>query len=188
MGDKGDGLRDEIAPMIYGLDVDGARKRAETMVFVKDTSSDPLGGRVLTQPHKAGAIDFAESDLMKGDVADASDLAGKVMADPAGDHGRAQYVLARIDLMQGQPDKAMEGFAATLKLSQDPRTVAWSHIYLGTALRQHEPTGSVQGGIRVPSGAGVARCASGHEARGRKRGKAAVCVAATRGSAAAKDG
>ncbi len=131
MGDKGDGLRDEIAPMIYGLDVDGARRRAETMVFVKDASSDPLGGRVATQPHKAGAIDFAEADLMKGDVADASDLAGKVMADPAGDHGRAQYVLARIDLMQGQPDKAIEGFAATLKLSQDPRTVAWSHIYLG---------------------------------------------------------
>ena len=53
------------------------------------------------------------------------------MADPAGDHGRAQYLLARVDLMEGQPDKAMEGFEATLKLSQDPRTMAWSHIYLG---------------------------------------------------------
>ena len=131
MGSKGDGLRDEIAPMIYGLDVDGQRKRAETIMFVKDTSSDPLGGRVATQPRRAGPMDFAETDLMKGDIADAADLAGKVMSDPAGDHGRAQYVLARIDLMQGQPDKAMDGFAATLKLSQDPRTLAWSHIYLG---------------------------------------------------------
>ncbi len=131
MGTKGDGLRDEIAPMIYGLDVDGERRRAERTVFVKDESSDPLGGRVVAKPRRVGPIDTAETDLMKGDIAGAADLAGKVMADPAGDHGRAQYVLARIDLMQGQPDKAMEGFAATLKMSQDPRTVAWSHIYLG---------------------------------------------------------
>ena len=131
MGAKGDGLRDEIAPMIYGLDVDGQRRRAERIAFVKDTSSDPLGGRVVAKPRVAGPMEFAETDLMKGDVADAADLAGKVMADPAGDHGRAQYVLARIDLMQGQPDKAMEGFAATLKMSRDPRTLAWSHIYLG---------------------------------------------------------
>lgn len=131
MGAKGDGLRDEIAPMIYGLDVDGERRRAERMVFVAENTSDPLRGRVVAKPRQAGPMEFAETDLMKGDVADAADLAGKVMADPAGDHGRAQYVLARIDLMQGQPDKAMEGFAATLKMSQDPRTVAWSHIYLG---------------------------------------------------------
>lgn len=131
MGHTGDGLRDEIAPMIYGMDVDGEERRAEATIFVKDTSSDPLGGRVIAQSHKNGPMELAELDLMKGNIADAADLAGKVMTDPAGDHGRAQYVLARIDLMQGQPDKAMEGFSETLKLSQDPRTLAWSHIYLG---------------------------------------------------------
>ena len=131
MGSKGDGLRDEIAPMIYGMDVDGERRRAERIAFVKDSGSDPLGVRVVPKPRTSGPIDSAESDLMKGDVAGAAELADKVMADPAGDHGRAQYVLARIDLMQGQPDKAMEGFNSTLKLSQDPRTVAWSHIYMG---------------------------------------------------------
>ena len=131
MEHNGDGLRDEIAPMIYGMDVDSELKLAQTTIFVKDSSSDPLGGRVTNQPHPPAMVDTAEADLMKGDVADAADLAGKVLADPAGDHGRAQYVLARIDLMQGQPDKAMEGFATTLRLSQDPRTMAWSHIYLG---------------------------------------------------------
>ena len=131
MGRVGDGLRDEIAPMIYGLNVDGERKRAETMVYVKDTASDPLGGRVAAKPRTAGPMELAERDLMTGNLADAADLADKVLTDPAGDHGRAQYVLARINLMQGQPDKAMDGFSATLKLSQDPRTLAWSHIYLG---------------------------------------------------------
>ena len=128
---NGDGLRDEIAPMIYGLDVAGERKRAEEIVFVPDTARDPLGRSTSSHPRAPEGIDLAEADLMKGDVPDAADLAGKAMADPAGDHGRAQYVLARIDLMQGQPEKAIAGFKATLQLSHDPRTVAWSHIYLG---------------------------------------------------------
>jgi len=58
-------------------------------------------------------------------------LSEKALADPAGDHARAAYVLARIDLMEGDPEKASEGFRQTLALSKDPRTLAWSHIYLG---------------------------------------------------------
>lgn len=131
MEHNGDGLRDEIAPMIYGMDVDGERRRASEIVWVPDTNQDPLGRRVATRRQPAEGMDLAEADLMKGNIPDAADLAGKAMADPAGDHGRAQYVLARIDLMQGQPEKAIEGFQATLRLSHDPRTVAWSHIYLG---------------------------------------------------------
>ena len=76
-------------------------------------------------------MDQAEAALLMGNLPDAADLAGKAMEDPAGDHGRAQYVLARIDLMQGQPEKALAGFQSTLKLSHDPRTLAWSHIYMG---------------------------------------------------------
>ncbi len=131
MEHQGDGLRDEIAPMIYGIDVDGERRRAQAIAFVPDDRRDPLGRSFAAKPRAPESIDLAEADLMKGDIPEAADLAGKAMADPAGDHGRAQYVLARIDLMQGQPDKAIEGFKTTLKLSHDPRTVAWSHIYLG---------------------------------------------------------
>ncbi len=131
MAKNGDGLRDEIAPMIYGMDVEGERQKAERTIFIKDNSTEPMGGRVATPPRALRPIEMAEADLMRGKIPDAADLADKEMANPAGDHARAQYVLARIDLMQGQPDKAMEGFEQTLKLSQDPRTVAWSHIYLG---------------------------------------------------------
>ena len=131
MEHNGDGLRDEIAPMIYGLDVDGERRRAESTIFIKDTSSDPLGGRVRAPAQALTPIDRAEMDLMQGKVADAEDLADKELAKPEGDHGRALYVLARIELMQGQPERAMDGFEQTLKVSHDPRTVAWSHIYLG---------------------------------------------------------
>ncbi len=131
MGHNGDGLRDEIAPMIYGMDVGRERQHAESIAFQKDNSSDPLRRSNPVTAHAPQGMDLAEAALMKGNVGGAADLADKAMADPAGDHGRAQYVLARINLMEGQPERAISGFEETLKLSHDPRTVAWSHIYLG---------------------------------------------------------
>jgi hypothetical protein len=53
------------------------------------------------------------------------------MSDPKADHGEAAYLLARVDLMEGHAEDAKTGFEKTLALSKDPRTVAWSHIYLG---------------------------------------------------------
>jgi hypothetical protein len=129
MEKTGDGLRDEIAPMIYGMDVGGEERHARQILFVKEAPSDPL--RPSPRPHAAQGMDLAEFDLMKGDSDAAAQLADKEMLAPNGDHGRAQYVLARIDLMHGDAEKAQEGFQATLKMSKDPRTLAWSHIYLG---------------------------------------------------------
>jgi hypothetical protein len=129
MEKTGDGLRDEIAPMIYGMDVGGEEQHARRILFVKEVPSDPL--HPSARPHAIVGLDLAEMDLMKGDTDAAANLAGKEMLSPSGDHGRAQYVLARIDLMHGDAEKAQEGFQLTLKLSKDPRTLAWSHIYLG---------------------------------------------------------
>jgi hypothetical protein len=126
---NGDGLRDEIAPMIYGMDVEREKKEDEQILFVKTVPPDPL--RPERQARKIEGMDLAELDLIKGDSEGAAELSEKVMADPAGDHARAAYVLARIDLMEGDPEKASQGFELTLQLSKDPRTMAWSHIYLG---------------------------------------------------------
>ena len=129
MEHTGDGLRDEIAPMIYGMDVDRERKHAEEILFVKAAPSDPL--RPASPPRRLAGLDLAERDLMQGNVGDAEDLAEKSLDDPAADKGRARYILARIDLMQKHPDEAIAGFQSALQLSKDPRTQAWSHIYLG---------------------------------------------------------
>ena len=129
MGKNGDGLREEIAPMIYGMDVDRERKHAQEIVFLKEGTADPLHPH--SAPRTITGMDLAELDLMKGNTADAGEIAEKTMANPKGDHGRAQYVLARIALMEKQPEEAMKGFADTLALSKDPRTLAWSHIYRG---------------------------------------------------------
>ena len=127
---NGDGLRDEIAPMIYTMDVDGQRRHAEQIVFAKTSSADPLG-RAPVAPRQLSAMDQAEMSLAKGDIPAALELAEKVNADPHGDHGRALYTLARIDLMQRDPGKASEEFQEAIRKTNDPRTVAWSHIYLG---------------------------------------------------------
>jgi tetratricopeptide (TPR) repeat protein len=134
MASNGDGLRDEIAPMIYGMDVDGQRKHAEGLVWAKDVQDDPL--RPSQAPRKLSAMDLAELDLMTGKPGDAQDLAEAALAAPAlpanePDRARATYILARIELMQGDPEKSMAGFQQALALSKDPRTQAWSHIYLG---------------------------------------------------------
>jgi hypothetical protein len=129
MEKNGDGLRDEIAPMIYGMDIDGERRHAEQTVFVKEAPADPLGPSV--RPHKMEGLELAEEDLVKGQTADAAALAEKAMTDPQADHGEAAYLLARVDLVEGHPEDAKAGFEKTLTLSKDPRTLAWSHIYLG---------------------------------------------------------
>jgi hypothetical protein len=137
MEHNGDGLRDEIAPMVYGMDVDRELKHAEQVQFAKTVPSDPL--QPTFQPRAVQGMDLAELDLMKGQLDQAADLAGKVMNDPQGDHGRAQYVLARIDLMQGDADEAQTGFRKALTLTRDPRTLAWSHIYLGRLYDIEQP-------------------------------------------------
>jgi tetratricopeptide (TPR) repeat protein len=76
-------------------------------------------------------MQLAEMKIFKGDLDGASALAKAALADPNGDHAQAHFVLARVNLMQRQPGAAIGDFEETLKSSNDPRTLAWSHIYLG---------------------------------------------------------
>ena len=69
--------------------------------------------------------------LFKGDKDGADEIAEKVLASPTGDHARANYLVARINLLDQEPDDAVTHFHAALETSRDPRTLAWCHIYLG---------------------------------------------------------
>ncbi len=129
-------LSENIGPMIYGMDVDDERKRALQIDFLPTSSSDVVR-RVPRQPV---GMDLAEMKLMKGDSDGAEEIATRTLAEPAGDHGRAHYLLARVELLRGNPDEAMDHFQQALKISKDPRTLAWSHIYLGRLYdTQHVP-------------------------------------------------
>jgi tetratricopeptide (TPR) repeat protein len=67
---------------------------------------------------------------MKGDLEGSSELADAALkADP--DNAAAHYLMGRIDLMQSNPNGALDELTQAVKLSHDPRTIAWAHIYLG---------------------------------------------------------
>lgn len=86
---------------------------------------------VRRAPRQLTGIELGEMKMLKGDLDGAEAIAQAALSDPKGDHGQAYYLMARVDLMQSKPGAAVNDFEATLKSSKDPRTVAWSHIYLG---------------------------------------------------------
>ena len=120
-------LKDNIGQMVYGMDVEHERHLDQTISFLPAASHEVVQ-RSRVQPT---GLQLAELKMMQGDPTTAEQMAEKALADPAGDHAAAHYILARIDLMERQPDDAITHFEAALSSGHDPRTLAWSHIYLG---------------------------------------------------------
>jgi hypothetical protein len=120
-------LKENMGQMVYGMDVDRERHKDQQIAFLPNGSHDVLR-RATTQ---LTGLQLAEMKIFKGDLTGAADIANKVLADPTGDHAQAHYVLARVNLMQRQPGAAINDFQEVLDTSKDPRTLAWSHIYLG---------------------------------------------------------
>ena len=127
MEKDGVSLKENMGQMVYGMDVDRERHKDQQIAFLPESSHDVLR-RATTQ---LSGLQLAELKIFKGDLTGASDIANKVLADPTGDHAQAHYVLARVNLMQRQPGAAIGDFQEVLDTSKNPRTLAWSHIYLG---------------------------------------------------------
>ncbi|MGA8161388.1 MAG: tetratricopeptide repeat protein [Acidobacteriaceae bacterium] len=125
-----DSLDTAIGPMVYGMDVDGEIHRAKQIAFDAQGEGDIMT-RSPQRPPQPKELDLAEMKLMKGDVAGAQALAQKALATHSGQPGRADFILARVDLMNGKMDDAETAFRGTLAASQDARMLAWSHIFLG---------------------------------------------------------
>ncbi len=130
-------LKDDIGEMVYSMDVDQQVHRARDTVFDKEADEDVLQ---RYQPRKLTGLDLAEAKLSTGDVQGAGALAEKALADETdtvqsqADSARAHFILARVDLMTGHPEQAIDDFQKTLALSKQQRLLAWSHIYLGRML------------------------------------------------------
>ncbi len=122
-----DSLKEAIGPMVYGMDIDQQTHRARDIHFAEEGSSDVIRHATRT-PH---GLDLAEIKLHQGDVPGAEKLAQQALAEHTPDPGRADYILALTNVMQGHMDEAEKSFGETIRLSNDPRLLAWSHIYLG---------------------------------------------------------
>lgn len=120
-------LNDDIGEMVYGMDVDREHHSAQQIVFLREGTHDV----VRRAPRQLTGIELGEMKMLKGDLDGATSIAKAALADPKADHAQAHYLMARLDLMQREPAAAISDFKATLETSKDPRTLAWSHIYLG---------------------------------------------------------
>ena len=121
-------LQEMVGIMIYGMNVGIEKRRVQDIVFASHTDQD------ITEPvapPQSVMLDDAENKLVDGDSAAAARLARQALADHTDNPGRAQFILARADIMSGQMDAAVQAFTQAAEISHDLRTVAWSHIYLG---------------------------------------------------------
>jgi tetratricopeptide (TPR) repeat protein len=130
-------LRDTIGEMVYSMDIDQQVRRIHLLEFDKEADGDVLQ---RSKPRKLTGLDLAEAKLAAGDTATASSLARQALTpnsdspEAAADTARANFILARVAIVTGHPDDAIDGFQKTLAGSKEPRLLAWSHIYLGRML------------------------------------------------------
>jgi tetratricopeptide (TPR) repeat protein len=130
-------LTDTIGEMVYSMDVDQQVHRARQIEFDKEADGDVL---TRPKPRKLTGLDLAEARLSAGDVATAGAMARQALTvrgdslDSVADSARANFILARVSIMTGHPEDAINDFQKTLATSKEPRLIAWSHIYLGRML------------------------------------------------------
>jgi len=130
-------LRDVIGEMVYGMDVESQVHRARQIDFDTVADDDVLQ---RTKPRVLTGLDLAEARLSAGDIAGASAIAHKALSEPpdslkaVADGARANFILARVAILTGHPEEAVDDFQKTLATSKEPRQLAWSHIYLGRML------------------------------------------------------
>jgi tetratricopeptide (TPR) repeat protein len=135
----GTSLSNDIGPMVYGMDIPRETHRDQQIAFVPDTTQEV----VHRAPRQLTGLDLAETKLLTGDMDGARAIADKILAETGPEHNpdhapehnedraRAHYLLARADLLDQDPEKAVTELRAAVDLSRDPRTLAWCHIYLG---------------------------------------------------------
>ena len=121
------GLGEAMGEMVYGMDVERVRHSAQQIDFLPASS----GEFVTRAPRALTTMMLAEKKMLEGDLDGADEIADKALADPKQDRGDALYVKARVLLMQGDPKDSEENLDEVLKVSHNPHTLAWAHIYLG---------------------------------------------------------
>ena len=129
-------LKDTIGELVYGMDIDHEVHRARAVTFDEQADQDVLR---RSAPRKLTGLDLAEARLVAGDFVTAGALARQTLVmesksapeDRAAEVGRANFILARAEILTGHPQEAMDGFQKAVATAKETRILAWSHIYLG---------------------------------------------------------
>jgi hypothetical protein len=122
------GLKNAYIDMISGIDVMKEEKRLQGMQFASVADPEPLH---LSTPTPGKLLQTAEEKLSTGDPDGAAKLAQQAIDQKSEDQGRALFILAQVATMKRDIKGAQDYFQKALNVAQEPKVVAWSHIYLG---------------------------------------------------------
>ena len=128
---SGSGLKTVYGDMLHDLDLGRERKHAREVTFAEHADPEVIGpARVVVQTN---LLNEAEQKLASGDKQGAQKIAQEVLQHNHGgdEPGRAVFLLAQIATLDGKMDEARSDFEQAVQAARDPRTLAWSHIYLG---------------------------------------------------------
>ena len=124
------GLKDSFPDWLHDVDVEKVKKQASEIQFASRAEPDVIQAAKQKSESKA---DQAERALASGNPAGAVQLAQEALQANE-DAGKCYFVLARAASISGNMQDAKDDFEKAAASAKDPRTIAWSHIYLGRIL------------------------------------------------------
>src|SRR5579863_8621116 len=128
----GPGMNNAYGDLLYNIDLEREKKRASDTAFAGQAAPEIVSASKPVA-HEEKFLDDAEQRLASGDPAGAQRLALQAVNNPRSneDQGRAFFILARAATLSGDMEGARSYFEHAVQSAHDPRTLAWSHIYLG---------------------------------------------------------
>jgi hypothetical protein len=126
------GLKTAYGDLLHDVELERERKRVREVRFALQAEPEVVSAERLA-PQGSELLNMAEQKLASGDREGAQKLAMQVLRkNEGGDQpGRAAFLLARIATLSGNMEQARVDFEQAAQSAKDPRTLAWSHIYLG---------------------------------------------------------
>lgn len=133
------GIRNAYGEMLSSIDIGREEKRASQIQFAGQASPELLH---LSRPMEGKLLMTAQQRLAAGDTEAAQKLAQEALDEKSEDPGRALFILAQVSTANGDMQGARGYFQRTLEVAQEPKVVAWSHIYLGriSDIQQDRPS------------------------------------------------
>jgi hypothetical protein len=147
------GLRNSYGQMLTDIDLKKEQRRAEGVEFAKKSDPELLH---LSRPTEGKLLTTAEQKLYAGDGVTAKRLAQQALDEKSEDPGRALFILAQVATMNRDIEGARGYFQRALEASQEPKVVAWSHIYLGRIFDLQEDRAAAINQYRAALTAGAA--------------------------------
>jgi tetratricopeptide (TPR) repeat protein len=123
-----EGIRTAYTGMIEGIDLRKETRRAASIHFASQASPELLQ---VPRQGTAQLLQTAEKRLAAGDLKAAEDLAQQALTEQPTDQGKALFIMAQVATANRDMHGAQSYFERAIQVAQEPKVIAWSHIYLG---------------------------------------------------------